>query len=247
MRATATSTSSSSQTQTGMPATMRGAGRPAASAALVRWGTTWEPMARSSAIQRIVPSVRSPASCSIFGPRAAISTGVGATSVMSSGLCTRNSSFSTSTGPGRPAPGRARRGGRAGWRAGVVGQAEHLVDDPVVRHAEAEGEAALADRLHRQRLLGEGDGVAGLHGDDRGADLDAARLGPDERRGGEGVEVVGDLRHPDGGEARPPRPSGRRRAAVRPWSRSGPAPGRPSPRCARPTSPIDVRRTCFFQ
>ena len=94
-----------SHTQTGMPATMRGAGRPAASAALVRCGTTCDPMARSSAIQRIVPSVRSPASRSICGPSAASSTGVGARSVMSSGLWTRYRSFSTSTGPG---PAKAR-------------------------------------------------------------------------------------------------------------------------------------------
>ena len=61
-----------------------------------------DPMARSSAIHKIVPSVRSPQRRSISGPSAASSTGVGATSVMSRGLCTRKKSFSTSTGPGAP-------------------------------------------------------------------------------------------------------------------------------------------------
>ena len=83
----------------------------------------------------------------------------------------------------------------------LVGQPEHLVDDPVVRHAEAEGEAPLQHRLHRQRLLREGDRVARLHGDHGGADLDAGRLEADERGRGEGVELVGDLGHPDRCEA----------------------------------------------
>ena len=47
-----------------------------------------EPMARSSAIHRIVPSARSPQSLSMSGPNAASRIGVGATSVMSSGLWT---------------------------------------------------------------------------------------------------------------------------------------------------------------
>ena len=78
---------------------MRGDGRPASAAALVRRGTTYSPMARSSAIHRIVPDVCSPAIRSITGASAASRIGVG-TSVTSSGLCTRNASFSTSTGPG---------------------------------------------------------------------------------------------------------------------------------------------------
>ena len=57
----------------------------------------------------------------------------------------------------------------------LVRQAEHLVDDPVVRHAEAEGEPSAAHGLDRQRLLGEGDGMAHLDRHDRGADLDAGR------------------------------------------------------------------------
>ncbi len=59
----------------------------------------------------------------------------------------------------------------------LVGQAEHLVDHPVVRDAEAERQPALAHGLHRQRLLGQGDRVARLHRHHRGADLDAAGLG----------------------------------------------------------------------
>ena len=85
---------------TGTPATTRGEGRPAFSAAFVIRGTTCSAIARSSAIQSTVPSVRSPAIRSITGPSAASSTGVGATSVMSSGLWMRKRSFSTSTGLG---------------------------------------------------------------------------------------------------------------------------------------------------
>jgi hypothetical protein len=79
----------------------------------------------------------------------------------------------------------------------LVGEAEHLVDDPVVRHAEPEGQPAAAHRLHRQCLLHEGDGMTGLHRHDRGADLDPGGLGPDQGRGGERIELVGDLGDPD--------------------------------------------------
>ena len=65
---------------------MRGAGRPAPSAAFVICGTTCEAMVRSSASHSTVPAARSPASFSITGPRAAIMTGVGVMSVTSSGL-----------------------------------------------------------------------------------------------------------------------------------------------------------------
>ena len=90
----------SAQRTTGTPATMRGAGRPASVAALVMRGTTYSPMARSSAIQRIVPDACDPASRSITGASAAISTGIGTASVTFIGLCTRYESFSTSTVPG---------------------------------------------------------------------------------------------------------------------------------------------------
>ena len=63
-------------------------------------GTTCDPMVRSSASHSVVPAARSPASFSITGPSAAIITGVGAMSVMSSGLWMVNSSFCTSTMPG---------------------------------------------------------------------------------------------------------------------------------------------------
>ena len=40
--------------------------------------------------------------------------------------------------------------------------------------------------------------MAGLDRDDRCPDLDACRLGSDEGSSGEGVELVGNLRDPDG-------------------------------------------------
>ena len=86
--------------------------------------------------------------------------------------------------------------GAHGRNGTLVGKAEHLVDDPVVRHAEAEREAPLAHGLHGQRLLRERDRMAGLHGHHRGADLDPLRIHADDRRRGEGVELVGDLRDP---------------------------------------------------
>ena len=196
-------------------------------------GATWVAMARSSAIQRMVPSVRSPARRSMTGPRAASSTGVGVTSVMSRGLCTRNRSFSTSTVPG---PARAwsstSRCGAHGGGGLLVGQAQHLVDDPVVRHAEPQREAAAAHRLGRQRLLGEGDGVPGLDGYDGGADLDAAGLRRPTRAAAVRASNSSGICGIHTVESPPPRPSGRRPAGGRPSSSSGPAPGRPSRRCA---------------
>jgi hypothetical protein len=177
-------------------------------------GTTWDPMARSSAIHRMVPRSARRTAPACGGPSAASRTGVGVISVMSSGLCTRKDSFSTSTGRGRPAPGRGRRGRRASWPRGARRAAQHLVDDPMVRDAETEGQTTLADGLDRQDLLGQGDRVAGLHRHDGGADLDAGRRGADHGGGGQRVELVGDLRDPDGGEAGLFRP----RASA--WSRS---------------------------
>ena len=52
-------------------------------------GSTWSPIARSSAIQRIVPDASSPAMRSITGASAATRIGVGVMSVMSSGLWMR--------------------------------------------------------------------------------------------------------------------------------------------------------------
>ncbi len=58
------------------------------------------------------------------------------------------------------------RGGMA-----LIGQSEHVLDDPMMREAHAEGESATGDRLDRQRLLGQHDGMAGLDRYDGRADL----------------------------------------------------------------------------
>ena len=84
----------------------------------------------------------------------------------------------------------------------VVGEPEHLVDDPVVRHAQAEGQATVGDGLDRQGLLGQGDGVAWLHRHHRRPDLDAGGGGRHHGRRGQRVELVGDLGDPDRGESR---------------------------------------------
>jgi hypothetical protein len=78
----------------------------------------------------------------------------------------------------------------------------------VVRYADPEREPPFAYRLHRQGLLGERDRVPGLDRHHRRADLDPRRLGPNEGGSGQGVELVGDLRDPDGGQARLLRPAG---------------------------------------
>ena len=88
-------------------------------------------------------------------------------------------------------------------RRSFVGQAEHVLDDPVVRRAQPQREAALADRLVRQRLLRHGNRMAGLDRHDRGADLDPVGGLAHEGDRGEGVELVGDLRYPDRGEPAP--------------------------------------------
>ena len=82
----------------------------------------------------------------------------------------------------------------------VVGEAEHLVDHPVVRHTETKAQPALAHCLRGQRLLRQRDRMPRLHRHHRRADLDARGLDADDGRGGEGVELVGDLRNPHGGE-----------------------------------------------
>ena len=69
-------------------------------AAFVMRGTTCSPMARSSAIQRIVPGRAARPRCAASPARARRGGSASGSSVTSSGLCTRNSSFSTSTGPG---------------------------------------------------------------------------------------------------------------------------------------------------
>ena len=60
----------------------------------------------------------------------------------------------------------------------LVGQAEHGVDDPVVRDPQADRQASLADRLDRQDLLGQGDRVPGLDGYHCSADFDPVRHRP---------------------------------------------------------------------
>ena len=55
----------------------------------------------------------------------------------------------------------------------LVGQAEHVLDDPVVRGSEPQREPALAGRLHGQRLLRHRDRVPGLNRHHGGAELHA--------------------------------------------------------------------------
>ena len=169
----APSTSSLPHSATGTPATTRGLGLPASLAAFVMRGTTWSPIARSSAIQRIVPDASSPAIRSITGASAARRTGVGTMSVTSMRVVHAVARRSRR----RPARARERDVQHlevVAHLAGgpVVRQPEHVVDDPVVRRSEPEREAAFAHRLVRQRLLRHRDGMPGLDRHHRGAELD---------------------------------------------------------------------------
>ncbi len=65
-----------------------------------------------------------------------------------------------------------------------------------------ERESAVAGRLGSQRLLRHGDGMARLNWDHGGTDLDALGHSAQKRNYGHGVEVAGNLRNPEGGEAR---------------------------------------------
>ena len=243
MRATAASISSSPHKQTGMPATTRGAGRPATSAARVRVGTTWDLMARSSAIHRMVPSVRSPHSCqharAECGEQDRGRGDVG--DVERVVHAERLVLHIDGSGAGeRPVEdvevGAHRRDGA------LVGQPEHLVDDPVVRDAETEGQTTLADGLDRQDLLGQCDRVAGLHRNDSGADLDTGRRRADHGGGGRARRIRRGSAGSRRWRGRPLPPNGHRPGAVRPWSGSGPAPDRSSIRCAWP-GPFRPRRS----
>ena len=97
-------------------------------------------------------------------------------SVMSSGLCTRNLPFSTSTIPG-PGQGLVEHVeiGRHGGGGMLVRQTQHLFDHPVMRHAETQRQSAPAHRLHRQGLMSKGDWVSGLYRHHGGPDLDRDR------------------------------------------------------------------------
>src|SRR4051812_8972837 len=76
--------SASAVTHTGRLVTMRGAGRPARSAAAVIAGTVCSASVAGPVIRVTVPSVTVPASSSIFGPSAATSAGTGGRSGTSS-------------------------------------------------------------------------------------------------------------------------------------------------------------------
>ena len=113
----------------------------------------------------------------------------------------------------------------------------------MVRDAEPEREATLADRLDGQRLLGQRDRMPGLHRHNGGADLDARRLEADQGDRGQRVELVGDLWDPHRGQTRflgPP--------CVGPHALDlgGVAPSLGADHETDPHRPTSVLRTTFF-
>ena len=86
-------------------------------------------------------------------------------------------------------------------RRSIERQPEHPFDHHRVRRPDAEHQATTGGRLGGQRLLGHGEGMARVGGDDRGAELDAVGDLAGEREGGEAVVTPWDVGHPAGGEA----------------------------------------------
>ena len=233
VRSTAASTSSSRHKHTGTPATMRGAARPADAAAVVMIGRdvladrpfVGHPQDRAVGALTRQPQHHGPQRGEQHGRRRDV--GDVERVVHAERVVLDVDRSGAGEGPVEHVEMGAHRRDRM-----LVRQAEHLVDDPVVGHAETQSQPAIAHRLHRQRLLRERDRMPRLDGYDRGADLDAVRLDADDRGRGERVEVVGDLRDPDRRQAGVLGPARIRRAAVRPSCRTGRARVRPSRRCA---------------
>ena len=70
----------------------------------------------------------------------------------------------------------------------VERQAEHALDDDLVRQADAEHEAAAARGLHGERLLRHRQRMAAVGGHDAGGELDAGYLAADDREHAHRVE-----------------------------------------------------------
>ena len=165
-------------------------------------GTTCEAMVRSSASHSVVPAARSPASFSMTGPSAAIMTGVGVMSVMSSGLWIVNSSLSTSTIPGpRQRLVQHVEVAAHGRGLALVGQAEHVLMIQWCETPSPRVKRPSQTAWCGQRLLGQHDGMPWLERHDRRPHLDARGRRTDQGGCRHDVELVGDLRRPDGVQA----------------------------------------------
>ena len=80
------------------------------------------------------------------------------------------------------------------------GKTQHVLDHDLVGKADSEGESSAARRLSRERLLGHGEGVPRVGGNDRRAELDSTGLPPDDREGCDRFQAE-DLREPQGRES----------------------------------------------
>ena len=151
-------------------------------------------------IQVMVPAVRAPASLSIWGPRAATMTGTGCWSGMSRVRLAESVSPSAATGPAVDQRHEDVEVLAEVTDRLVEAHAEHVLDDELVRQADAQGEASAGGLLGGEGLGGEHRGVAGVGGHDRRPELDRGGLAADDGQQGEGV-VAEDLRRPVAGEA----------------------------------------------
>ena len=83
------------------------------------------------------------------------------------------------------------------WAAGaVVGEPKHVLDDHLVREADAEGEAVAGGGGGGERLLGKCGRVARIGWRDGGAQANPRHLAPDDGKGGDGIERE-DVGHPE--------------------------------------------------
>ena len=193
------------------------------------------PIARSSAIHRIVPLARSPAIRNMTGPSAASRTGIRHgfgdvhRAVHAVGIVLDiNGSRSVECGV-EHLEVIAHQVSRS-----LVRQAQLTVHDPIVRWADSQRESAPACQLGRQRLLRHRHRMARLDGYDGAADLDAVGYLAQQCDRGHGVEVTGNLWNPKRGEARILGALGRRRAIRLGGQRVGaPCRSRPSDLSAR--------------
>ena len=216
--------SASSVTHTGTLATMRGAGRPWASAASCRAGAMSVSMVRGPLSQRMSPSVCAPAISSMRGPMAAsITDGTGTSGGPPSALGLRRPDVTLVRDLALPqrreqhrevllhVPGRPRER-----------DLERPLDRGLVREPDAQHQPSLRELRRGQRLRREHERVTGPRGDDRGAQLDGRRRlthharAPSTRRARRAAP-------PSRSRTRPlrPAPHGRRSRRWAGWWRSG--------------------------
>ncbi len=170
----------SAVTETGRATPMRGAGRPAFSAASRMTGEMCDAMVRIPVIQVTVPSATRPASLSMVSPKAATSTGGAAAPRNSRGAKAWVVMRSPVHVDLLAAEQRHESGQVLLHVAGrlVETEAPHPLHHHLVREADAQNQAVAGGPLHGEGLLGQHHRVAGVDRHHAGAQTDAGHLRP---------------------------------------------------------------------